>query len=52
MAHSCKVDYRSFRQGTPEPARTPRALLPPLRIVPPAPAILPAESSERMAVHS
>ena len=21
MAHGCKVDYRSFRQGTPEPAR-------------------------------
>ena len=31
MAHGCKVDYRSFRQGTPEPARAPRVLLPPLR---------------------
>jgi transcriptional regulator with PAS, ATPase and Fis domain len=31
MAHGCKVDYRSFRQGTPEPARRPQLLLPPLR---------------------
>ena len=31
MTHGCKVDYRAFRQGTPEPARTPRVLLPPLR---------------------
>ena len=30
MAHGCKVDYRSFRQGTPEPSRRPQALLPPL----------------------
>ncbi len=30
MAHDCKVDYRSFRQGTPEPARPARVLLPPL----------------------
>jgi DNA-binding NtrC family response regulator len=36
MAHGCKVDYRSFRQGNPEPARAPRVLLPPLRVVPPA----------------
>ena len=36
MAHGCKVDYRTFRQGTPEPARLPRVLLPPLRIAPPA----------------
>ena len=39
MTHGCKVDYRAFRQGTPEPARTPRVLLPPLRAAaPPAPA--------------
>jgi DNA-binding NtrC family response regulator len=31
MTHGCKVDYRAFRQGTPEPSRTPRVLLPPLR---------------------
>ena len=31
MAHGCKVDYRSFRQGTPEPARRPQLVLPPLR---------------------
>jgi DNA-binding NtrC family response regulator len=31
MTHGCKVDYRPFRQGTPEPARVPRVLLPPLR---------------------
>ena len=30
MTHGCKVDYRSFRQGTPELARQPRVLLPPL----------------------
>ena len=30
LAHGCKVDYRSFRQGTPEPSRRPQALLPPL----------------------
>lgn len=30
MAHDCKVDYRPFRQGTPEPAHPARALLPPL----------------------
>jgi transcriptional regulator with PAS, ATPase and Fis domain len=36
MTHGCKVDYRSFRQGTPEPARAPRVLLPPLRLVPKA----------------
>jgi transcriptional regulator with PAS, ATPase and Fis domain len=33
MAHGCKVDYRSFRQGTPEPARRHKVLLPPLRPV-------------------
>ena len=33
MTHGCKVDYRAFRQGTPEPARVPRVLLPPLRVV-------------------
>jgi DNA-binding NtrC family response regulator len=32
MAHDCKVDYRSFRQGKPEPARPPRMLLQPLPI--------------------
>jgi len=31
MAHGCKVDYRSFRQGTPEPARRHQIVLPPLR---------------------
>jgi transcriptional regulator with PAS, ATPase and Fis domain len=31
MAHGCKVDYRSFRQGTPEPARRHKLELPPLR---------------------
>jgi transcriptional regulator with PAS, ATPase and Fis domain len=31
MAHGCKVDYRSFRQGTPEPARRHKVVLPPLR---------------------
>jgi DNA-binding NtrC family response regulator len=34
MAHNCKVDYRTFRQGTPEPARKPRMLLPPLPSTP------------------
>src|SRR3954454_1795581 len=36
MAHNCKVDYRSFRQGTPEPARPARVLLPPLARTPSA----------------
>lgn len=31
MAHGCKVDYRAFRQGTPEPARRQQLVLPPLR---------------------
>jgi transcriptional regulator with PAS, ATPase and Fis domain len=46
MAHGCKVDYRSFRQGTPEPARVPRVLLPPLRVNPTAgaPSPEPAEA--------
>ena len=35
MTHGCKVDYRAFRQGSPEPARAPRVLLPPLRQTPP-----------------
>jgi len=26
MAHDCKIDFRAFRQGTPEPARSPRVL--------------------------
>jgi transcriptional regulator with PAS, ATPase and Fis domain len=30
MAHDCKVDYRSFRHGIPEPARPGPVLLPPL----------------------
>src|SRR6478672_1311913 len=34
MTHGCKVDYRPFRQGTPEPARAARVLLPPLRPTP------------------
>jgi transcriptional regulator with PAS, ATPase and Fis domain len=37
MTHGCKVDFRAFRQGTPEPARTPRLLLPPLRAAAPPP---------------
>ncbi len=36
MTHGCKVDYRAFRQGTAEPNRAQRVLLPPLRAVPPA----------------
>ena len=39
MAHGCKVDFRAFRQGTPEPARLPRVLLPPLRTAPPGETI-------------
>ena len=32
MTHGCKVDYRAFRQGNPEPSRaSSRVLLPPLR---------------------
>jgi transcriptional regulator with PAS, ATPase and Fis domain len=34
MAHDCRVDFRAFRQGAPEPARAPRVLLPPLRKAP------------------
>jgi DNA-binding NtrC family response regulator len=37
MAHGCKVDYRSFRQGTPEPARRHQLVLPPLRPAAPKP---------------
>jgi transcriptional regulator with PAS, ATPase and Fis domain len=37
MAHGCKVDYRSFRQGTPEPARRHKLELPPLRTPAPKP---------------
>jgi transcriptional regulator with PAS, ATPase and Fis domain len=44
MAHNCKVDYRSFRHGTPEPARTPRMLLPPL----PAGRAVAREAAEEM----
>jgi transcriptional regulator with PAS, ATPase and Fis domain len=36
MTHGCKVDYRAFRQGTAEPNRAQRVLLPPLRAVPAA----------------
>ncbi|MBA3298142.1 MAG: sigma 54-interacting transcriptional regulator, partial [Acidobacteria bacterium] len=43
MAHGCKVDYRSFRQGTPEPARRHQVLLPPLR--PAGAAADPAEAA-------
>jgi DNA-binding NtrC family response regulator len=43
MAHDCKIDYRAFRQGTPEPARVPRLVLPPLRTVPPAKESAPEE---------
>jgi len=42
MTHGCKVDYRPFRQGTPEPARAPRVLLPPLR-----PAGVPATADQQ-----
>jgi DNA-binding NtrC family response regulator len=38
MTHGCKVDYRSFRRGTPEPARPPRVLLPPFAPEKPAEA--------------
>jgi transcriptional regulator with PAS, ATPase and Fis domain len=31
MTHGCKVDYRAFRQGTAEPNRSQRVVLPPLR---------------------
>ena len=47
MTHGCKVDYRVFRQGTPEPARAPRVLLPPLRA-----AIMAPEAEEPEAVAS
>ena len=33
-AHDCKVDYRQFRNGTPDPVRFNRVLLPPLRTIP------------------
>ncbi|CAN5488286.1 hypothetical protein BH23ACI1_BH23ACI1_31930 [soil metagenome] len=46
MAHDCRVDYRAFRQGTPEPARAPRVLLPPLRVAPPADENEPAEPAD------
>ena len=36
--HDCRVDYRAFRQGSPEPARRPQVVLPPLRPAAPAPA--------------
>jgi DNA-binding NtrC family response regulator len=57
MAHGCKVDYRTFRQGTPEPARLPRVLLPPLRTAPPAGTLdqgspAPSEPVEPVAVNS
>jgi len=31
VAHGCKVDYHSFREGTPEPARRHQLVLPPLK---------------------
>jgi DNA-binding NtrC family response regulator len=43
MAHDCKVDYRSFRHGIPEPARPGQMLLPPLHI---ASSVVPAPSEE------
>jgi transcriptional regulator with PAS, ATPase and Fis domain len=43
MAHGCKVDYRSFRQGTPEPARRHKVVLPPLRPTGAAPSENPHE---------
>jgi two-component system NtrC family response regulator len=36
MAHDCKVDYRAFRQGLPEPARPGQVLLPPRQATSPA----------------
>jgi transcriptional regulator with PAS, ATPase and Fis domain len=44
MAHGCKVDYRAFRDGTPEPARRQSLVLPPLRPVkaPAGPVAAPA----------
>jgi transcriptional regulator of acetoin/glycerol metabolism len=46
MAHDCRVDFRTFRQGAPEPARAPRVLLPPLRKAPEAAApVAPAAST-------
>jgi DNA-binding NtrC family response regulator len=47
MTHGCKVDFRAFRQGTPEPARTPRLLLPPLR-----PAAPPPQGDEAPTEHA
>jgi DNA-binding NtrC family response regulator len=44
MTHGCKVDYRAFRQGNPEPSRTERVLLPPLRAVPGGSAAKPQEA--------
>ena len=57
MAHGCKVDYRSFRQGTPEPARRPQLLLPPLRSTPadkvePKPKPTPASTLARLCSHA
>ena len=46
MTHGCKVDYRAFRQGSPEPARAPRLLLPPLRAAAPGPEAEQAASEE------
>jgi DNA-binding NtrC family response regulator len=48
MTHGCKVDYRAFRQGSPEPARAPRLLLPPLRT--PAPPVTQVEESQSQAL--
>jgi DNA-binding NtrC family response regulator len=53
MTHGCKVDYRAFRQGTPEPARAPRVLLPPLRPAAPADAqAVPPEEKPGELVYS
>jgi transcriptional regulator with PAS, ATPase and Fis domain len=50
MTHGCKVDYRSFRQGTAEPARTPPVLLPPLRLVPPVMTSRPPDETSQLSV--
>jgi transcriptional regulator with PAS, ATPase and Fis domain len=52
MTHGCRVDYRAFRQGTPEPARVPRLLLPPLQpraLTPMDEAALPLEQEAFVA---
>jgi transcriptional regulator with PAS, ATPase and Fis domain len=52
MTHGCKVDYRAFRQGTPEPARAPRVILPPLRPAAPPPTASDSGGRESMPISS